>query len=47
MIKKEGSEYVVTDESGKKVLGRHKDRHSAVRQLAAIEISKKQRGKGG
>jgi hypothetical protein len=46
MIKKSGSEYIVTDESGEKVLGRHKTHHDAVRQLAAIEASKARRAKG-
>lgn len=41
MIKKRKNDYVVTDKSGKKVLGKHKTRESAVKQLQAIEISKK------
>lgn len=43
MIKKKGSEYVVTTKSGKKVLGEHKSKKKAVKQLQAIEISKKER----
>lgn len=45
MIKKKGSGYVVTDSTGKKVLGKHKTKKEAVKQLAAIEISKMHRGK--
>ena len=45
MIKKEGSSYVVYDSAGKKRLGTHKTKKAATRQIAAIEISKKQRGK--
>lgn len=48
MIKKKGSKYVVTSESGR-VLGTHDTREAAQRQLTAIEISKankrKKRGK--
>lgn len=44
MIKKEGSKYVVYDSAGKKKLGEHPDKESAVKQVAAIEISKKERG---
>lgn len=36
-IKHEGDEWIVTDDEGKKVLGRHASRADAVRQLAAIE----------
>jgi len=39
-IHKRGDEWVVTDSSGKKVLGRHKSEVKAKAQLAAIEISK-------
>lgn len=42
-IKKTKSGYKVTDKSGKKLLGKHKSRKSALRQLAAIEIAKKAR----
>jgi len=44
-IEKRGKKFVVTDKSGKKVLGRHDTRGEAQKQLAAIEISKKKRGK--
>jgi hypothetical protein len=40
MIKKRGSKWVVTDKSGKKVLGTHPSREKALKQLRAIEISK-------
>jgi len=40
MIKKRGSKWVVTDKSGKKVLGTHTSREKALKQLRAIEISK-------
>ena len=40
MIKKKGSGFVVTDKTGKKVLGKHSSRKKAVKQLQAIEISK-------
>jgi len=43
MIKKKGKDYLVLDSKGKKILGRHKTRRDAVKQLAAIEISKKER----
>lgn len=39
-ILKRGSKWVVTDKSGKKVLGTHPSREKAVKQLQAIEISK-------
>lgn len=45
MIKKRKSDYVVTDKTGKKVLGKHKSRKEALAQLQAIEISKAKRGK--
>ncbi len=45
MIKKKGKDYLVLDSKGKKILGRHKTRRDAVKQLAAIEISKKERKK--
>jgi hypothetical protein len=41
MIKKEGDKFNVYDSSGKKRLGSHSSRKSALKQLAAIEISKK------
>jgi len=45
MVRKKGSKYQVMDSKGKKVLGTHPTREAALRQLAAIEISKKERGK--
>ena len=45
MIKKRGSQYVVTDSTGKKVLGRHANEAKAKAQLAAIEISKAKKAK--
>ena len=39
-IVKRGRKWVVTDKSGKKVLGTHSSREKAVKQLQAIEISK-------
>jgi hypothetical protein len=41
MIRKRGSQFVVLDSKGKKVLGKHKTKEKAMKQLAAIEISKK------
>ncbi len=46
-IKREGDEYVVTSDDGKKELGRHKSEADAIRQLAAVEASKKKTEKGG
>lgn len=43
MIKKSGDKYCVYDSSGKKKLGEHKTKEAAMRQLAAIEISKKRK----
>lgn len=45
MIKKQGSKYLVMDSTGKKVLGTHPTRAQALKQLAAVEISKAQRKK--
>jgi len=42
-IKKRGDKFVVTDSSGDKVLGTHGSRKKALKQLAAVEISKKKR----
>lgn len=42
-IMKSGENFVVTDSSGKKILGKHKSKKKAAAQLAAIEISKKKR----
>ncbi len=39
-VRKRGSGYVVTNKSGSKVLGHHKSKKSADKQLAAIEINK-------
>lgn len=43
MIMKQGKKWVVTDSSGKKILGTHESKQKASKQLTAIEISKKQR----
>jgi hypothetical protein len=43
-IMKSGKNWVVTSSSGDKVLGKHKSKKKALAQLAAVEISKKQRG---
>ena len=40
MIKRRGKEWIVTDKSGKKVLGTHPSKEKALKQLRAIEISK-------
>lgn len=45
MIRKKGNKYQVLDSDGKEVLGTHDSREKALKQLAAIEISKQQRGK--
>lgn len=45
MIKKSTKGYIVTDKSGKKKLGKHSSKKKALKQLAAIEISKKKRSK--
>lgn len=45
MIRKKGNKYQVLDSEGKEVLGEHDTREKAVKQLAAIEISKQKRGK--
>jgi hypothetical protein len=45
MIKKKGSQWVVTDSTGKKVLGKHKTKKEAQKQIAAVEISKKKKKK--
>jgi hypothetical protein len=45
-IKKSGTNFVVTDKTGKKLLGKHPTKKKAVKQLQAIEISKaKAKGK--
>ena len=43
MLKKIGNKYVVFDSAGKNRLGSHATREKALKQLAAIEISKKRR----
>lgn len=45
MIVKHGADYQVTNAEGTKVLGTHASKKKAQKQLAAIEISKKKRGK--
>lgn len=45
MIKKQGKNWVVTDSSGKKILGTHPSKEQALKQLAAVEISKKKKEK--
>ena len=44
-IKKQGSQWIVTNKAGTKVLGTHKTKKQAAEQLAAIEISKAKRRK--
>jgi len=44
-IKRRGKKFIVTDRSGSKILGTHDTSAAAIKQLAAIEASKKQRGK--
>jgi hypothetical protein len=44
-VKRRGTSYVVTDSSGKEVLGTHKTKKAALAQLGAVEASKKRRGK--
>lgn len=43
-IRKNGSEWDVTTEDGKKVLGTHSSRKDAVKQLQAIEANKANKG---
>jgi len=43
MIKKSGDKFIVTDSSGEKILGTHESEEQAIKQLQAIEISKKKR----
>lgn len=40
-IKKQGSQYVVTNKAGTKVLGKHSSKAAATKQLRAIEASKR------
>lgn len=44
MIRKEGKRYVVRSKAGRR-LGSHATRRGAQSQLAAVEISKRRRGK--
>lgn len=44
-IRKRGNKFIVTNKAGTKVLGTHNTRKEALKQLAAIEASKKRRGK--
>jgi hypothetical protein len=44
-IMQKGDNFVVTDSSGKKILGKHKSKKKALAQLAAVEISKMERKK--
>lgn len=39
-IKKRGNKWIVTDKSGKRILGTHTSREAAVKQLRAIEANK-------
>lgn len=41
MIRKKGNKWQVLDSAGDKVLGEHDTREKALKQLVAIEISKK------
>lgn len=43
MIKHVGKKWVVTDSSGEEILGKHESKREAIKQLQAIEISKKER----
>jgi hypothetical protein len=40
MVRRRGDKWVVLDSSGKRVLGEHKTRRDALRQLRAIEAHK-------
>lgn len=44
-IEKHGSKWLVKDSKGKKTLGTHPTKEKAIKQLQAIEISKKKAGK--
>ena len=43
MIQHLGKKWVVTDSSGERILGNHESKREAIKQLQAIEISKKER----
>jgi hypothetical protein len=45
MIKKKGSGYEYRTKDGEKLLGKHKSKAAAMRQAAAVAISKKRKGK--
>jgi hypothetical protein len=45
ITKSSNSSFVVKDSTGKKTLGTHKSKKEALKQLAAIEISKSKRKK--
>ena len=45
MVRKVGSEWVVYNHNGTRVLGRHKSKASALAQLRAIEAAKHRRSK--
>ena len=45
MIVKSGKKFLVKDSTGNKTLGSHASRKDALKQLAAIEISKHKRKK--
>lgn len=45
MIRKQDGKYVVTDSAGTKKLGTHDSYNEALKQLAAIEHSKRSQGK--
>ena len=45
MINRVGDKWVVKDAEGNKTLGTHPNEKAALRQLAAIEMSKQQKGK--
>lgn len=45
VIRKRGDKWVVLSKDGSKQLGSHASKGEALKQLAAVEISKKKRGK--
>lgn len=44
-IRKRGNMFIVTDSSGKKILGRHRTRKAALAQQGAIKASEARRRK--